>query len=84
MKATLVRIGNSRGIRIPKPVIEQCGLTNEVELEVRQHELIIRPPHSPRADWDQAFKNMAARGEDRLLDHGTSTSRWDEEDWQWK
>lgn len=84
MKATLVRIGNSRGIRIPKPIIEQCGLEDEVELEIHHHEIIIRHPHTPRSNWDQAFKRMAERGEDRLLDPGMSMSRWDEDDWQWK
>ena len=84
MKATLVRIGNSRGIRIPKPFIEQCGLENEVEIEIHEHEIIIRPPYSPRAEWDQAFKIMAERGDDKLLDPDVPISRWDEDDWQWK
>ena len=84
MKATLVRIGNSRGIRIPKPVIEQCGLENEVEIEIHEHEIIIRPSYSPRAEWDRAFKIMAERGDDKLLDPDVSISRWDGDDWQWK
>ena len=84
MKATLVRIGNSRGIRIPKPVIEQCGLENEVEIEIHERKIIIRPPYSPRAEWDRAFKIMAERGDDKLLDPDVSISRWDKDDWQWK
>jgi len=46
MKTTIVRIGNSRGIRIPKPVLEHCELQDEVDMEVRGRELVIRSAHS--------------------------------------
>ena len=82
MKTTLVKIGNSQGIRIPKPFIEQCGLRNEVELEMQNRELIIRAPHDARQNWEQAFQRMAAFGYDALPDTDTSTS-WDEEEWEW-
>ena len=55
MKTELVRIGNSRGVRIPKPLIEQCGLTKTVELRVADDCLIISPARQPRQDWDDAF-----------------------------
>ncbi len=53
MKTELVRIGNSRGIRIPKPLIEQCGLGNNVELRVENDSLVIsfRSPSSSNAGW---------------------------------
>ncbi len=43
MKARLVRIGNSRGVRLPKPLIEEAGLSDEVELQVRDGSVVIRP-----------------------------------------
>ncbi|MBI5558426.1 MAG: AbrB/MazE/SpoVT family DNA-binding domain-containing protein [Deltaproteobacteria bacterium] len=83
MKASIIKIGNSQGVRIPKPIIDQCGFENEVEFEVRNHDLIIKPLRRPRQDWENAFKVMAANGEDKLLDAETQT-RWDKEEWEWK
>ncbi|MFH1219137.1 MAG: AbrB/MazE/SpoVT family DNA-binding domain-containing protein [Candidatus Eisenbacteria bacterium] len=85
MRARIVKIGNSQGIRIPKPLILQAGLRGEVDLEVRDDRLIISSAHRPRARWAEAFRRMADRGDDVLLDPGVvSSSRWDEEAWEWK
>jgi len=84
MKAALVKIGNSRGIRLPKPVIEQCGFENEVEMEVHHRELVIRSAHRHREGWDAAFATMSEFADDKLLDlvaePGTA---WDDEEWEW-
>ena len=82
MKTHLVRIGNSRGIRIPKPLIEQAGLTEEVEIRVEGHTIIIEPATSPRAGWAEAAKEMRARSEDELLDPVIPTE-FDENEWEW-
>ncbi len=82
MKTTLVKIGNSHGIRIPKPFIEQCGLSGAVELEIQNRELIIRAAHFSRQGWEQAFLQMAELGDDALLDPETATS-WDDTEWEW-
>jgi antitoxin MazE len=82
MKANLVAIGNSRGVRIPKAILEQTGLTDEVELEVRGAQLVIRSARKPREGWEQACREMTARGEDALLDPETTTT-WDETEWTW-
>ena len=66
MKASIIKIGNSRGIRIPKPVFEQCGFKDEVELAVLDKELVIRSPRKPREGWDVAFKAMTDNGDDVL------------------
>lgn len=85
MKATLVRIGNSRGIRLPKPVIEQCGFDNEVEMEVHHRELVIRSSSQPREGWAGAFARMNVSGDDELLDRVAETGpTWDEEEWEWQ
>lgn len=83
MKASLIKIGNSQGVRIPKPIIEQCGFANEVEFEVRNHELVIKSLKRPRQAWESAFKAMAANGDDALLDSQVNT-QWDEEEWEWE
>ncbi|OGQ93282.1 MAG: AbrB family transcriptional regulator [Deltaproteobacteria bacterium RIFOXYA2_FULL_55_11] len=73
MKARLVRIGNSRGVRIPKPLIEEAGLTDEVEVRARQGAVVITPTEKPRSGWAEAAKQLRKRGEDRLLDESTPT-----------
>jgi antitoxin MazE len=85
MRARIVKIGNSQGIRIPKPVILQTGLTGEVELNVEENRLIISSVDRPRAGWTEAFRSMAKRGDDVLLDGDVScASQWDAEEWEWK
>lgn len=66
-RARFVKIGNSHGIRIPRPLIEQSGLGEEVELEVDRYRIVIRRPSRSRADWRAAFLEMAERGDDGLL-----------------
>lgn len=68
VKTRLIKIGNSQGIRIPKLLLEQLHLSDEVELEVQQNQLIIRPARSVRQGWDKEFQEMAEQGDDRLLD----------------
>lgn len=82
MKTRLVRVGNSRGIRLPKLVIEEAGLTEEVELRVRPGAIVIEPATGPRAGWAEAAKRMRARAEDRLLEP-PATTRFDREEWEW-
>ena len=67
MKAELVRIGNSRGIRIPKPLIEQCGLGDEVVLRVENQSIIISSERSSRAAWEEQFRAAGTSGKDELL-----------------
>ena len=83
MKTTIIQIGNSQGIRIPKPLLKQCNLRGEVELEIHDNELVIRASHSPRKGWSEKFAAMASRGDDTLLD-AEVPSKWDEEEWEWK
>ncbi len=82
MKAKIVRIGNSKGIRLPKPLIEQAGLAEEVDLEVREGEIVISSATKSRRGWAEAAKALAGRGEDQLLDEPLSTA-FDQEEWTW-
>ena len=82
MKTRLVRIGNSRGVRLPKAIIAQAGLTDEVELGVRDGAVVIARATSARSGWADAARQMRQRDEDRLLDAPTPT-RFDEKEWQW-
>lgn len=85
MKTRIVPIGNSQGIRIPKPLLEQTGLSGEVEISAENGSLVIRPLKTPRANWSAAFQKMARRGDDVLLDEATpSLCDWDEGQWEWR
>jgi antitoxin MazE len=84
MKTRIIRIGNSQGIRIPKALLEQSRLSEEVELHAAPGELIIRPVRSPREGWEEQFRRMAECGDDRLLDGDSSLTEWDETEWQWE
>ena len=82
MRTELTRIGNSRGIRIPKPLIEQCGLGDIVELRVTPAGLVIAPHRAPRSGWKQQFTN-AGPSDDRLLLADAPSNAFDREEWKW-
>jgi len=77
-----VRIGNSQGIRIPRALLEQAELPEELELHAQPGRLLIRAARRPRAGWAEAAKAMRARSHDTLLDPPTPT-RFERDDWTW-
>ena len=84
MKTRIVRIGNSQGVRIPKLLLERSNLAEEVELEAQDNQIVIRAVREPREGWASAFKLMADRGDDELLDKDALVqTHFDEEDWEW-
>ena len=83
MKIELVRVGNSRGIRIPKPLIEQCGFGNTVEVRVERDRLIIAADRAPREGWREAFAAAGPPAGDRLLLETLPPNRFDREEWTW-
>ena len=82
-RARIVRIGNSRGIRVPKGLLKQAQLPDEVELQAEPGRLVVRAAHGPRTGWAVAAKAMRVKGDDQLLDAPTPT-RFDNKDWQWR
>ena len=83
-RAHIIKIGNSRGIRIPKLLLEQVNLGEEVELEVREGQLVIRPAQGLRRGWDEQFAKMAQSGDDKLLDaEAIELTTWDRDEWEW-
>lgn len=82
MKARIVRIGNSKGVRIPKPLLERAGLPEDVELHAEEGKIIIVAGRSPRSGWAEAARKQHERGEDHLL--ATPPPRFDSEEWEWR
>jgi len=83
MKVELIPIGNSRGIRIPKPLIEQCCFGDTVQIHVEQCRLIIEPDQTPRQGWKQAFAASGSSAQDRPLLKGVPANQFDAEGWTW-
>ena len=81
-KTRIVRIGNSQGIRVPRALLEQADLPEEVELQAQPGRLVVRAARRPRAGWAQAARAMHEREHDVLIDESTPT-RFEQEEWTW-
>lgn len=82
MKTQIIKIGNSKGIRIPKPLIEQSNLDGEVELEIVAEGLLIKSSAKPRSNWAKAFKAIAENDEDEMIIEDSS-NKFEKENWRW-
>ena len=80
MKSSLIKIGNSKGIRINSNIIKECELESEVEIKVVDKKIIIEAVKEPRADWSKSFQNMHKNSEDVLL---ISDDNIFDKDWEW-
>ena len=67
MEVSVVKIGNSRGIRLSKTLLEKYKIRDTVDLILKKGHIIIKPLSKPRKGWDKAFKEMNANGDDKLL-----------------
>lgn len=83
IRTSIIRIGNSQGVRLPKALLAMSGIENDVEIAVINGAIIIRPVKKAREGWAEYFQAMASSGDDALLDDHIPTE-WDEEDWEWK
>jgi antitoxin MazE len=83
MKTRIVRIGNSQGVRLPRPLLEQAGLGEDVVLRATPGRIVIEAVRAPRAGWDDAARAMHAAGDDALLDAGSAT-QFDRDEWEWR
>jgi len=81
MQVNVVKIGNSRGIRIPKKVLDQCQIDEALDLSVQDNVIVLTPMHKkPREGWAEAAQLCHERGDDKLLIHDV----WeDDEGWEW-
>ena len=84
MLTKIVPIGNSRGIRIPKAMLEHCGFGEEVDLQAKNGALILRPVDAARAGWAAAFAEMGKAGDDKPADvEAPTATTFDAEEWKW-
>ncbi len=83
MTANLIKIGNSKGIRIPKPLIDECGLGDTVELTVEKGKLVISPERPHRHGWEKKFAQAASEPPESLMFGDAITNDFDHEEWEW-
>ncbi len=83
MKSSIRKIGNSKGVILPQSFLKECFIDNEVSIEVKDNHIIISAPDDiKRKGWEEAFKEMAANGDDQLV----IPDLFDDEeipDWKW-
>ncbi len=82
LKARIITIGDAHGVRIPEVWLEQLNWGEEVEMAVESDQIVIRPTHRPRNNWEQQMRALADQGDDKLMDQPTPT-RWEQEAWEW-
>ncbi|MBK9164427.1 MAG: AbrB/MazE/SpoVT family DNA-binding domain-containing protein [Acidobacteria bacterium] len=82
MKAQIIQIGNSQGIRIPKMMLEETGISGEVDLHATPEGILIRKTKRPRGDWDTVFSRFA-ESDDELSEDIKASGAFDRKEWQW-
>ena len=82
MKTRIIRIGNSQGIRIPKPLLQEAGLEDAVELRLTSSGLVLEPIDSTRAGWADAARKLADTTPEADPDVFTPTD-FDDSEWEW-
>jgi len=67
MELSVINIGNSKGIRLSKTILEKYNISDKVELILEKNHIILKPKAEPRKNWEKAFKKMHENGDDQLL-----------------
>ena len=67
MELSIIKIGNSKGFRLSKTLIEKYNIKDKVELILEKGYIVLKPISNPRKDWEKAFKEMNEKGDDQLL-----------------
>lgn len=82
MKAQIIQIGNSQGIRIPKLMLEEARISNEVELRLQPDGILIRSASQPRSGWNDAFRELSENDDNELIE-APETTDFDKKEWKW-
>ena len=67
MKTSIIQIGNSKGLRLSKTILKKYNITDAVEMILEEGQIVLKPIHNPRSNWDEAFAEMHKKADDRLL-----------------
>jgi len=84
LEIDLISIGNSKGIRLPKSIIEACGLGPKLQLKIVDEQLIISASKPPRLGWRELFASKNLEDNDKDLSCFREVENtWDNEEWTW-
>jgi len=67
MEVSVIKIGNSKGIRLSKTLLDKYNIKDTVDVILEKGQIVIKPVSKPRKGWEKAFKEMSVNGDDRLL-----------------
>lgn len=67
METAIIKIGNSKGLRLSKTILEKYNIKDKVDLILEKGQIIIKPISSPRKNWEKEFRKMSENGDDKLL-----------------
>lgn len=67
MEVSIIKIGNSKGFRLSKTLLEKYNIKDKIELILEKNHIVIKPLSSPRKGWDKAFMEMHENGDDKLI-----------------
>lgn len=67
MEVSIIQIGNSKGLRLSRSILDRYNIKDKVELILEEGQIILKPVEQPRQGWDEAFRKMHANGDDQLL-----------------
>lgn len=77
IQVSVIQVGNSKGIRLSKTLLEKYHITDKVELVLENDYIVLKPVAEPRKNWEEAFAEMRRNGDDKLL----MESVFEDENW---
>ena len=67
METAIIKIGNSKGLRLSKTILDKYIIKDKVEIILEEGQIIIKPIEIPRQNWETAFEKMSKEGDDKML-----------------
>ena len=67
METAIIKIGNSKGLRLSKTILDKYNIKDKVEIILEEGQIIIKPIEIPRQNWEAAFEKMSKEGDDKML-----------------
>ena len=83
MKIKLINIGNSKGLRLPKTIIQQYKIGEDLQIELQEDGILLKPLTKPRTGWSEQFENAVKPNEKQEKNWIEARNRFDKEEWTW-
>ena len=83
MKVKLINIGNSKGLRLPKTIIQQYKIGEDLQIELQEDGILLKPLTKPRTGWSEQFETAVKPIEKQEKNWIEARNRFDKEEWTW-